>query len=517
MDVLYYVFMSIPITNPRQADLAAQYRPKDTTAPLRAFKPSRWYEQTYGQPGNNVQNKAAKAALGSFLGLLDVPVQAIGGMHRDAVAGNMLGEQSPGSRALQNYGQQVGGLWSDVFKPGQGQTPLFQPREFEAAGEAAVDRFGLEGGAALAARGGATALDLLTGLVAGGVGGVGRGAVRAAGDAVSKPYNAYRAMAPENQALYNSIVRGLYHGSRDTGANVAKPFTAVSRDAESWARNWFGGDIFGAIGRKGRQVAEGYTQSGTRLPAGQLPPGLTQRGFPVTRGAKFRLSEPMSDVANRKILDLTQGTLDEVDPALYQRLVNEFDDPDDVLNFADDLAKMDLTRSGPSMGGLHESRYSEAVRPIMEEFGYDTIKHLSGQLQGDIVTPVYAFLNPAGMQARPTLPSLGRVGEVLDTKVSELAQRGAEATGRAGASIREGGASTLDSLAAALSREDMSSLPAFIREFAETRVLPRGAGEGFQDVRQFATNPNVDALLRKLGITGRQAVENTPVLRGAFQ
>jgi len=33
VDVLYYVFMSIPISNPRQADLAAQYRPKDTTAP----------------------------------------------------------------------------------------------------------------------------------------------------------------------------------------------------------------------------------------------------------------------------------------------------------------------------------------------------------------------------------------------------------------------------------------------------------------------------------------------------
>jgi hypothetical protein len=27
------VGMSIPIMNPRQADLAAQYRPKDTTAP----------------------------------------------------------------------------------------------------------------------------------------------------------------------------------------------------------------------------------------------------------------------------------------------------------------------------------------------------------------------------------------------------------------------------------------------------------------------------------------------------
>ena len=208
------VGMSIPISNPRQADLAAQYRPKDTTAP----KPSRWYEQTYGQPGNNVQNKAAKAALGTFLGALDVPVQAIGGMHRDALAGNTLGEQSPGSRAVQNYGQQVGGLWSDVFKPGQGQTPLFQPREFEAAGEAAVDRFGLEGGAALAARGGATALDLLTGLVAGGVGGVGRGTVRAAGDAVSKTASRLKPAFQKDDVYLQAFTRQM----------MANPDTRIS-------------------------------------------------------------------------------------------------------------------------------------------------------------------------------------------------------------------------------------------------------------------------------------------------
>ena len=465
MDVLYYVFMSIPITNPRQADLAAQYRPRSTGA--------------ITQDTRNAGHKL---------------VDGFNNWFRQTGLGNYLPDSEEASKTAlslvapftaEQMGNTRGSLSARQSKQ-QNPLPFAADLALYAAGGAAAPLIG------------------------------------AGARAVAKPYNAYRAMAPENQALYNSMVRGLYHGSRDTGANVAKPFTAASRDAESWASNWFGGDLFGATGRNvldpaGRQVAEGYTQSAARLPAGQLPPGLTQHGFPVTRGAKFRLSEPMSDVANRKILDLTQGTLDEVDPALYQRLVNEFGDPDDVLNFADDLAKMDLTRSGPGMGGLHESHYSKAVRPIMEEFGYDTIKHLSGQLQGDIVTPVYAFLNPAGMQARPTLPSLGRAGEVLDTKVSELAQRGAEATGRAGASIREGGASTLDSLAAALSREDMSSLPAFIREFAETRTLPRGAGEGFQDVRQFATNPNVDALLRKLGITGRQAVENASVVRGAFQ
>jgi len=181
-------------------------------------RPPRWYEQTYGQPGNNVQNKAAKAALGTFLGALDVPVQAIGGMHRDALAGNTLGEQSPGSRALQNYGQQVGGLWSDVFKPGQGQTPLFQPREFEAAGEAAVDRFGLEGGAALAARGGATALDLLTGLVAGGVGGVGRGTVRAAGDAVSTTASRLRPAFQKDDVYLQAFFRQM----------MANPDTRIS-------------------------------------------------------------------------------------------------------------------------------------------------------------------------------------------------------------------------------------------------------------------------------------------------
>jgi hypothetical protein len=70
-------------------------------------------------------------------------------------------------------------MWSDVFKPGAGQTEMFLPRQFDAAGEAAVDRFGLEGAGAGVVQGGATALDLLTGLMAGGVGvGGGRAGVQ---------------------------------------------------------------------------------------------------------------------------------------------------------------------------------------------------------------------------------------------------------------------------------------------------------------------------------------------------
>jgi hypothetical protein len=125
-------------------------------------------------------SNVGRAIVGTVLGALDVPVQAIGGMHRDVIQGAPTGGQSAGSRAVQNYGQQVGSLFSDVAKPGRGQTPFFLPREFDAAGEAAVDRFGLSGAGAGAVRGGATALDLLTGVAAGGVGGAGRGAVRGA-------------------------------------------------------------------------------------------------------------------------------------------------------------------------------------------------------------------------------------------------------------------------------------------------------------------------------------------------
>jgi hypothetical protein len=46
----------------------------------------------------------------------------------------------------------------------------------------------------------------------------------------------------------------------------------------------------------------------------------------------------------------------------------------------------------------------------------------------------------------------------------------------------------------------MSSVPAPIRNFVENRTMARGSGEGMQDIRQFARNPQIDALLRRLGI-----------------
>jgi hypothetical protein len=190
----------------------------------------------FGQPVDRNRNaNVGKALLGTVLGALDVPVQAIGGMHRDVVQGAPTGGQSAGSRALQNYGEQVGGLWSDVFRPGAGQTPLFQPREFDAAGEAAVDRFGLSGAGASAVRGGATALDLLTGVASGGVGGVGRGAVQSGAQTAGRVAN----LTPETRQLYlNSLLGRLYHGSKDGGL----PDVLGNRGPQP--KNWFQADTF---------------------------------------------------------------------------------------------------------------------------------------------------------------------------------------------------------------------------------------------------------------------------------
>jgi hypothetical protein len=164
----------------------------------------------FGQPVDYDRNaNVGKAIAGTALGLFDVPVQAIGGMHRDAVSGNQAGGQSSGSRAVGDYGNLVRNLWSDVFRPGAGQTEPFLPREFEAAGEAAVDRFGLEGAGASAARGGATALDLLTGLGAGGVGAIGRrGATVAADDASRFVQRIPGTFQPET-AYYSSLLRRI--------------------------------------------------------------------------------------------------------------------------------------------------------------------------------------------------------------------------------------------------------------------------------------------------------------------
>jgi hypothetical protein len=316
---------------------------------------------------------------------------------------------------------------------------------------------------------------------------------------------AYRALGPEQRALYNSMVRGLYHGNRNTGANVAEPFTAINRKSEDWARNWFGGDLFGTASRK---LGDQYAGSATNKlvdDSGNLVPGLTQEGYPITQGARFRLSEPLSSVGQRKILDLTGRTLDEADPALYQRLVAEFGDPDDPLDFAEELAKMDLTGFAGMGRGLHQSSFSQDVRPILEESGYDTIRHLSGQtFQGDIVSPVYAFLRPQGIRATPTLPSPSRAADMTDAAVSQGLGKVFgpvdEAITKTGAAVREGGESFADSLASVLNRQNPSVLPTPIRNFVNRRTGPVFRGENFPDVRDFNSNPALVALLRRLGL-----------------
>jgi hypothetical protein len=309
-----------------------------------------------------------------------------------------------------------------------------------------------------------------------------------------KAANTYRAMSPENQALYRAMLKGLYHGDRSTGANVAQPFDLQARGIKDWAGNWFGGDFF----TTGRKLAEEYTQSNAGRAAfdevGNLLPGFTKEGFPTVRGAAYRISEPIQEVANRRILDLTGRTLDEADPDLYRRLSDMF--AGEIADSGIDLAKMDLSKAAQ----LHSGRYSEAVRPVIEEFGYDTIRHLSGQLQGDIVNPVYAFLNPTGLRANPALPSPGRVGDLLDAGVSSVAQSVAGRTGAVSQNVRQGGKNFLDELASVLSNNDLSQAPGFIRKFADYRTRPLPFGEGFQNTIPHGQDPKLNALFSRLGL-----------------
>jgi hypothetical protein len=213
----------------------------------------------------------------------------------------------------------------------------------------------------------------------------------------------------------------------------------------------------------------------------------------------------MSAVGQRKILDLTGRTLDEADPALYQRLVAEFVDPNDPLDFSQQLAKMDLTGVAGLGRGLHQSSFSQDVRPILEEFGYDTIRHLSGQTpSGNIVAPVYAFLNPAGMRATPTLPSPGRAMDMTDAAVGQglgkiFGPVDETITNVAGQAYRNK-ETFADSLAAALNRENLSVLPGPVRNFVERRTGPVFRGEGFPDAKFNYSSPNLIALLNRLGL-----------------
>jgi hypothetical protein len=226
-------------------DRALRFRQEYRAPVSRPLAPTRKpATNIFGQPVDYDRNaNVGKAIAGTALGALDVPVQAIGGMVRDVVSGRQAGGQSAGSRAVGDYGNLVRNLWSDVGGRGAGQTEPFLPREFEGAGEAAVNRFNLEGGAASAARGGATALDLLTGLGAGTVGGVVRGAAANAPLTASRlratvtepdAYAAslWRRIIDDPETEFNTVRStasapdiiggsGVFRSSRDTGTSGA--------------------------------------------------------------------------------------------------------------------------------------------------------------------------------------------------------------------------------------------------------------------------------------------------------
>lgn len=187
--------------------MRASQRPRRTA--MRQTEPRPTPQPT--QPGFQVpENRRSvqglgNALAGTVLGALDVPVQAIGGMHRDVISGERSRGQSAGSRAVQDYGQNVGRLWSDFLMPSEDAPSPFLPREFDAASEAAIDRFGLEGGAASAARGAGFAADLLTGLAVGGAGSKAGQGARVVADDVS--HLARSVSSPE--AYYSSLLRRI--------------------------------------------------------------------------------------------------------------------------------------------------------------------------------------------------------------------------------------------------------------------------------------------------------------------
>jgi hypothetical protein len=288
---------------------------------------------------------------------------------------------------LQNYGEQVGGLWSDVFRPGAGQTPLFQPREFDAAGEAAVDRFGLSGAGAGAVRGGATALDLLTGVAAGGVGGVGRGAVQSGAQTAGRVAQ----LAPDTRQLYlNSLLGRLYHGS-----NAIKKFD-VDPTAGNISDNFFNANFF----------------TTTSKDLAQTP------GYGA--GSSHRVKIPLETAENLNILNLYPGA-----PTVRDQFPKIADDLMDLG--IKDFSVQASTKTTKDLPYLKQEinnplRYMPFSRTNslvpnwndwFSERGVNVIRHQSGAAtNNDIKEPVYAFLRPGQMSAIPNKTFSQGVGEV---------------------------------------------------------------------------------------------------------
>jgi len=331
---------SQPVVQPRQ--------PRPTPQPVVPTPARREGTNIFGQPVDYDRNaNVGRAIAGTVLGALDVPVQAIGGMHRDVVQGNQTGGQSAGSRALQNFGQQVGGFVSDIGRPGPGQTPFFQPREFDAAGEAAVDRFGLSGAGASAVRGGATALDLLTGLGAGTVGGVVRGAAANAPLAAARArplltgfsedasQRAYRQalldrvlISPDtsvgtvrsSQSLPGIMQSGRFKTNAETGTSGAQVggstrgnYDAVRQAAEEMMGGQ-GERIYGALTNPISQTVPAPYQIGQRgqrryedwLSANKLFSPTTAEGYGTRPGGMFPDNFPIRYELNPNLLNEAQ-------------------------------------------------------------------------------------------------------------------------------------------------------------------------------------------------------------------
>jgi hypothetical protein len=336
------------------------------------------------------------ALAGTLLGALDVPVQAVGGMHRDVISGSPARGQSAGSRAVQDYGQNVGRLWSDFFRPSGGSPSPFLPREFDEAAEAAVGRFGLEGGAASAARGAGFAADLLTGLA---VGGAGSKAGQGAG-VVADNVNTYRNMPQVNQEFYrNAIMNRLFHGTRGGAFDVNPLGGRVSE-------NLFGANFFMTPSR----------------------PLAHSSGYGA--GTAHRVSGlGLDDVSRMNVLDLYPGA-----PSVR----------DQFPSLADDLAKMGVGPNNISIqGGANITKDAQALfqalnnptrfralenadlRPLFREQGIDAIRHQSGRIMGGdgIYEPVYAMFGPQGLRATPAKPTFDQSVENVVSRIGLGAQQ----------------------------------------------------------------------------------------------
>tara|TARA_R110000822_G_scaffold309880_1_gene440528 strand:- start:43 stop:1488 length:1446 start_codon:yes stop_codon:yes gene_type:complete len=447
----------------------------------------------FGQPVDYDRNaNVGKALASTFLNLFDVPVQAIGGTHRDVIQGAPTGGQSAGSRALQNYGEQVGGLWSDVFRPGAGQTPLFQPREFDAAGEAAVDRFGLSGAGAGAVRGGATALDLLTGIAAGGVGGAGRGAARGAAQTavpVVRGANALRGTGMKGLPAYATAA-----GNPQAAASV------LGKSAEEVISE--GGPMQGALLRYlGRHRSEDPSL-GKNL--------LSPRDVPVSNARDYGPGTYFGQTP-----EISDGYFQTFGDNVYKfgMKPSGWADTAKSKGYIDQSQLTSLDMNFPNA----KTQWSDDLIQNLRAEGYLGFKH------GGAFTD-WNLGEAAGMRLKRTGlldQGMGRARQGMSDAASAFAEKNPLGLSTAAQGLKEGKDSVLDALAEPFMRRNVyDATPSAIVRFAQQRNYPRWGGDGMTTPRPFTPNPQVAAFLKRLGVDkwwqDPALVQDNRVVRGAF-